>query len=162
MRIVVDIEGVLRGPNGEPISTGVLMVGTLSVYNQLVFMGDETQAELKYWMDSNKVVDYDLMIDNSVKLEGEDLAQRQLTVARSRGPVDLFITNNPSMWAFAFDQGIPSVMFGVPAYTRVEFRPDAPKKVRTWAQIQEAITAQNIAKTNDARLNRTELLNFEG
>ena len=161
MRIVVDIEGVLRGPNGEPISTGVLMVGTLSVYNQLVFMGDETQAELKYWMDSNKVVDYDLMIDNSVKLEGEDLAQRQLTVARSRGPVDLFITNNPSMWAFAFDQGIPSVMFGVPAYTRVEFRPDAPKKVRTWAQIQEAITAQNIAKTNDARLNRTELLNFE-
>lgn len=161
MRIVVDIEGVLRGPNGEPISTGVLMVGTLSVYNQLVFMGNETQAELKYWMDSNKVVDYDLMIDNSVKLEGEDLAQRQLTVARSRGPVDLFITNNPSMWAYAFDQGIPSVMFGVPAYTRVEFRPDAPKKVRTWAQIQESITAQNIAKTNDARLNRTELLNFE-
>lgn len=161
MRIVVDIEGVLRGPNGEPISTGILMVGTLSVYNQLVFMGNETQAELKYWMDSNKVVDYDLLIDSSVKLEGEELAQRQLTVARSRGPVDLFITNNPSMWAFAFDQGIPSVMFGVPAYTRVEFRPDAPRKVRTWAQIQEAITAQNIAKTNDARLNRTELLNFE-
>jgi hypothetical protein len=161
MRIVVDIEGVLRGPNGEPISTGVLMVGTLSVYNQLVFMGNETQAELKYWMDSNKVVDDDLLIDSSVKLEGEELAQRQLTVARSRGPVDLFITNNPSMWAFAFDQGIPSVMFGVPAYTRVEFRPDAPKKARSWAQIQEAITAQNIAKTNDARLNRTELLNFE-
>ena len=161
MRIVVDIEGVLRGSNGEPISTGILMVGTLSVYNQLVFMGNETQAELKYWMDSNKVVDYDLLIDSSVKLEGEELAQRQLTVARSRGPVDLFITNNPSMWAFAFDQGIPSVMFGVPAYTRVEFRPDAPRKVRTWAQIQEAITAQNIAKTNDARLNRTELLNFE-
>lgn len=161
MRILVDIEGVLRGQTGVPISTGILMAGTLSVYNQIVFMGDETQAEIKYWLDSNKIVDYDLIIDNSVKLEGEELAPRQITVARSRGPVDLFITNNPSMWAYAFDHGIPSVMFGVPEYTRVEFRPDAPKRVRSWAQIEEAITKQNIAKTNDARLNRTELLNFE-
>jgi hypothetical protein len=161
MRILVDIEGVLRNQTGVPVPTGILMVGTLSVYNQLVFMGDETQAEIKYWLDSNKVVDYDLIIDNSVKLEGEVLAERQITVARSRGPVDLFITNNPSMWAYAFDHGIPSVMFGMPEYTRVEFRPDAPKHKRTWAEIEEAITKQNIAKTNDARLNRTELLNFE-
>lgn len=161
MHILVDINGVLRGQNEEPIATGVLMVGTLSVYNQLFFMADLSAAELKQWVDVNKIVDYDMLVDNSVRLEGEDLAHRQIQVVRSRGKVDLFITNNPSLWAYAFDQGIPSVMFGVPAYTRAEFRPDAPKRVRAWTDIEESVKKQNALRTQDARLQRTESINFE-
>ena len=161
MHILVDIDGVLRGPNEEPIATGVLMVGTLSVYNQLIFMADLTNAEFKQWLDVNKIVDYDLLIDNSTHLEGEELAHRQIRYARSRGKVDLFITNNPSLWAFAFEQGIPSVMFGVPSYTRPEFRPDAPTKKRAWTDIEEAVKKQNALRTNDARIRRTESINFE-
>jgi hypothetical protein len=161
MQILVDIDGVLKSQKDEPIGTGILMVGTLSVYNSLTFMGSGTEAEIIHWLDGNKVVDYDRIVDGSVGLVDENLKERQIKFARSRGPVDLFITNDPGLWAFAFDMGIPSVMFGVPSYTRVEFRPDAPKKVRSWTDIEEAIKQQNIMRTQDARLTRTETLNFE-
>jgi hypothetical protein len=161
MQILVDIDGVLKGQKEEPIGTGILMVGTLSVYNSLTFMADGTESQIKHWLDNNKVVDYDRIIDGKVSLVDENLKERQIKLARSKGPVDLFITNDPSLWAFAFDLGIPSVMFGVPSYTRVEFRPDAPKKVRAWSEIEEAVKQQNILRTQDARLSRTEALNFE-
>jgi hypothetical protein len=52
-------------------------------------------------------------------------------------------------------------MFGMPSYLRPEFRPDMPKKIRSWNQIEEAIEKQNVLRTQDARLSRTESLNFE-
>ncbi|CAB4123707.1 hypothetical protein UFOVP46_78 [uncultured Caudovirales phage] len=162
MRILVDINGVLKGRDDAPIGTGLIMVGTLSVYNDLTFMSDVSEAETSRWLDANKVVDYDRIIDSSIALVGEELAHRQMTFARGKGPIDLFITNNPSLWAYAFDMGIPSVMFGVPTYTRAEFRPDAPKGRRSWDEIEAVVKKQNELRTQDARLSRTEALNFEG
>jgi len=161
MHILVDIDGVLRGQKDDPIATGVIMVGSLSSWNQVTFMGSKPESEIKYWLDVNKIVDFDRIIDSSVHLEGEVLAERQDNVARAKGPIDLFITNNPKMWAYAFNMGIPSVMFGVPSYTRVEFRPDAPKSIRSWNDIEDSIDKQNELRTKDARLHRTESLNFE-
>jgi hypothetical protein len=161
MHILVDIEGVLRGRNSEPIGPGILMVGTLSVHNTLTFMCPEDEVGFQHWLDSNKIVECDRIIDGSVGLVDENLKERQVKLARARGPVDLFVTNDPSLWAFAFDQGIPSVMFGVPSYTRVEFRPDAPREIRAWGDIEESIKKQTALRTNDARITRTEALNFE-
>jgi hypothetical protein len=161
MQILVELDGVLRSQNDEPIMTGILMIGPLSGYNQITFMSSESEEATLRWLDINKVVDFDRIIDSSVHLEGEVLQERQIKFARSRGAIDLFITNNPTMWAYAFEQGIPSVMFGVPSYTRVEFRPDAPKRVRAWTDIEDEVKRQNMLKTKDARLSRTEGLNFE-
>jgi hypothetical protein len=161
MQIIVELDGVIRGPKDVPIATGVLMVGTLTVYNRMTFLSATSKEDTERWMNQNKVVDYDLVLDNSVALEGEDLVERQLNVARSRGPIDLFITSNPDHWVYAFNHGIPSVMFGVPSYQRVEFRPDAPKRVRTWDNIVEAVQKQNEIRTKDARLGRTEVTKFE-
>jgi hypothetical protein len=161
MHILVEMDGVLRGNNEAPIAPGIIMIGSLSSWNQITFMGSVTQAEMQYWLDVNKIVDFDRLIDSSVALEGEDLSERQVNVARAKGPIDLFITNNPKLWAYAFNMGIPSVMFAVPSYTRVEFRPDAPKRIRSWDDIEESINKQNELRTKDARLQRTEGLNFE-
>ena len=161
MHILVEMDGVLRGNNEAPIAPGIIMIGSLSSWNQITFMGSVTQAEMQYWLDVNKIVDFDRLIDSSVALEGEDLSERQVNVARAKGPIDLFITNNPKLWAYAFNMGIPSVMFAVPSYTRVEFRPDAPKRIRSWDNIEESINKQNELRTKDARLQRTEGLNFE-
>jgi hypothetical protein len=161
MHILVDLDGVLKSTSDEPISTGVLMVGALSSYNQITFLSSESEDETQRWLDINKIVDFDRIIDSSVHLDGENLRERQIKFARSRGPVDLFITNNPTLWAYAFEQGIPSIMFGVPSYTRVEFRPDAPKRVRAWTDIEESIKKQNALRTKDARLTRSEGTNFE-
>lgn len=161
MQILVDLDGVLRGDKDQPISQGIIMVGTLSSWNKVTLMSSLNKQQTQQWLDVNKIVDFDQIIDSSAGLAGEDLGERQITFARSLGAVDLFITNNPTRWAFAFDQGIASVMFGVPSYTRPEFRPDAPKRVRAWSDIEKAIEEQNALRTKDARLSRTESLNFE-
>ena len=161
MQILVELDGVLRGQKDEPISMGIIMVAQLAAYNQLIFMTELSEAEAQQWINVNKVVDYDMLIDSSLTLVDEPLKHRQLKYARSRGNIDLVITHDPAFWAFAFEQGIPCMMFGVPSYTRVEFRPDAPKKVRAWTDIEEAIRKQNEVRTKDARLTRTDGVRFE-
>lgn len=161
MQILVELDGILKGSNGKPIATGVLMHASLAAYNRMTIMSSMTEAETLRWMDLNKVVDYDKIIDSSVFLEGEHPQQRQITHARALGPVELFITNNPSNWAYAFEQGIPSVMFGVPSYTRPEFRPDAPRKVRAWNDIEAAVAKQTALRTRDRRLKEQEGVRFE-
>jgi hypothetical protein len=156
MNILVEIDGVLRSQDHAPIPVGVLMVGTLTVYNRIAVMASESTEDISYWLDSHKIVDIDDIIDSSVGLSTEPLAHRQITHARSRGAVELFITNNPTHWAYAFEIGIPCVMFGQPSYTRVEFRPDAPSRVRAWNDIEQAIRKENIVRTQDARFNRVD------
>lgn len=161
MKILVELDGVLRHDTDAPIATGVIMVGTLTVYNKIMLMSSLNRQETEYWLNSNKVVEIDDVIDNSVALSGEDLGERQITLTRSLGGIDLFITGNPHLWAYAFNLGIPSVMFGQPSYLRPEFRPDAPKRLRAWDVIEKSITEQNIKRTTEARQSRTETFKFE-
>lgn len=162
MHIIVELEGVLQGTyKQDPIAVGAMLVGPLSGYNQLTFITEMSKPEAERWLNENKVVDFDNVIGREAALVGEDLKQRQLTLARAKSGVGLFITSNPSLWAFAFDQGIPCIMFGVPAYLRPEFRPDAPKRIRSWNEIEEAVRKQNETMTKDARLIRTETVRFE-
>jgi hypothetical protein len=133
----------------------------LTAYNRMTVMSSSTEEETLRFLNVNKIVDVDNIVDSSVALEGEDLAERQINFARSRGSIDLFITSNPKLWVYAFDQGITSIMFGVPSYIRPEFRPDAPKKVRSWDSIQEAVDRQNEARVKDLRLTRTNDVSFE-
>jgi len=162
MHIVVELDGVLRGHrNDEPIPQGILITGALSAYNQITFITDLNPAQATQWINQNKVVDFDNVIDSSVHLEGETLKERQLKLARAKGAIDLFITSNPTLWAFAFEQGIPAMMFGIPSYLRPEFRPDAPKRLRAWDDIANEIAKQNELRTKDARITRTETTRFE-
>lgn len=161
MQILVDLDGVMRTKDEAVIPTGVILYQTLTAYNRMTIISPYTREETERWLNVNKIVDFDLIIDSKHHLEGEDLTQRQINVARARGGLDLFITANPEAWVYAFEQGIPSLMFGVPAYQRVEFRPDAPKRVRSWDSIVESVEKQNELRTKDVRLARTDSINFE-
>ena len=62
----------------------------------------------------------------------------------------MYVDSDPAMCAWVFeDQGIPALVFMSPDFLPVEHRPDAPKSIRTWDSIQDAITKQNLAKTKD-------------
>jgi hypothetical protein len=162
MHIVVDLDGVLRGhTNDAPIAEGILITGALSAYNQISIITELNPLAITQWLNQNKVVDFDHIIDSSYSLEGEVLKHRQILAARAKSKVDLFITASPTLWAFAFEQGIPSLMFGVPSYLRAEFRPDAPKAIRAWDDIAAAVSKQNELRTQDARVKRTETVRFD-
>ena len=137
------------------------MIGSLSAWNKITLISPLERQQTEQWLNINKIVDFDNIIDSRVNLVGETLGERQVNHARSLGAIDLFITNNPRLWAYAFNQGIASVMFGAPSYTRPEFRPDAPKRLRAWNDIEKAVEEQNALRTQDARLSRTETFKFE-
>lgn len=163
MQILVELDGVLRNTDDAPIPVGQITVGTLSAFHKITLLSSMDDNATKYWLNSNKIVDIDEIIDSSVGLTDEVLTERQIKLARSRGSIDLFITGNPKMWAFAFEMGIPAIMLGQPSYLRPEFRPDAPKKLRAWNDIEESIRKENIRRTEDARLTREdEGLRFDG
>lgn len=162
MQIVVDLDGVLRGNrNDEPITQGIQIVGALSAYNQITLITTMGKDEAHQWLNQNKVVDFDIVFDSSYGLEGEPLKPRQIKLARAKGRVDLVITSDPKVWVYAFEQGITAMMFGTPDYLRAEFRPDAPKEVRSWDSIVDAVKKQNELRTKDARITRTETFRFE-
>jgi len=161
MHILVEIDGVLRDQNEQPIPTGIILVSTLIVHNQITFLSSMDRSKTEQWLDIHKIINYDNLVDSSVALAGEDLAKRQIDYARSLGGVALFVTGNPYLWSYAFDQGLAAVMFGMPSYIRPEFRPDAPKKIRAWDEIEKSIEQQNTALAQDRRLLRTESINFE-
>jgi hypothetical protein len=161
MHILVELDGVLRGHKDEPIPQGIIAVAQLAAYNQITFMTELTTAEATQWIDTNKIVDFDNLFDASMTLVDEELSHRQMKAARAKGNIDLFLTANPKNWVYAFELGIPSLMFGLPSYIRPEFRPDAPKRIRAWSDIEEAVKKQNQLRTKDARMGRSDGVRFE-
>jgi hypothetical protein len=162
MRILVELDGVLRGRASDPITTGVLLVGTLTAFNQIVLLSSSSTTETERWLAINKVVDYDEIVDSSAALVGEDQSRRQLDVARSKGVADMLITADPKLWRYAFDRGIACVLFGPPGQVSPEYRHDAPPKVRAWAEVEAAVEEQNVIRTKAARTQMPEGIAFGG
>ena len=151
MNILVSLDGVLSSDSGEPIRAGVALYYALNINNRVAIMTSRKTADAQHWLQSHGIINYDDLIDYSFNLEGEDLKKRQFVMSRSRAPIEMYVDSDPAMCAWVFEeQGIPAVMFMNPGYLAVERRPDAPKKVRTWNQIEESITRVNIAKSRDA------------
>lgn len=162
MQIVVELEGVLKSAmSDEPIRTGALMHASLAAHNRVTLITQSTEDKVIGWMNENKIVDYDIIIDSTVRLPDQDLFERQFNLARSRSGIELLITNNPDHWRYAFELGVSAVMFGNSSYTKPEHRPDAPKAVRAWSQIEEAVAKQNALRTEQAREMNSESIRFQ-
>ena len=123
----------------------------LNINNRVAIATTRTKEDAEQWLNSHGIINYDDLIDSSQKLEGEDLKKRQFVVSRAAAPIELYVDSDPSMCAWVFeDQKVPTLLFSHPTYVKVEHRPDAPKKVRAWADIEEAVNRVNIARSKDA------------
>ena len=152
MNILVSLDGVLSSESGEPIRAGVALYYALNINNRVALMTSRTEEDAKHWLQSHGIINYDDLIDSSFALEGESLRKRQFTVSRSRAPIEMYVDSDPSMCAWVFEQQqVPAVLFSHPAYLKVENRPDAPKKVRKWSDIEAAVTRVNIARSEYAQ-----------
>ena len=151
MNILLSLDGVLSSDTGEPIRAGVMLYYALNISNRVALMTSRTTADAEHWLNSHGIINYDDLVDRSFYLEGEDLKKRQFVMSRSRAPIELYVDSDPTMCAWVFEeQGIPAIMFMDPGYLSVERRPDAPKKVRTWDQIEESIDRVNTHKSREA------------
>lgn len=150
MNIILSLDGVLRAESGEPNRAGVLVYYALHAAHRVALITNQPADNTKHWLNSHGIVGFDDLLDNSVAMEGEDLKKRQFTLSRKNAPVELYVDSDPEMCAWVFSQGIPTLLVSHPSYLPVEHRPDAPRKVRKWNDIEEAITKHNIAKSKFA------------
>lgn len=153
MNILVSLDGVLSSESGEPIRAGVALYYALNVNNRVAIMTKRTESDAKQWLQSHGIINYDDLIDSSFELTGEDLKKRQFILSRSRAPIEMYVDSDPSMCAWVFqEQMVPTVLFSHPGYVKIEHRPDAPKKVRAWSDIEDSITRVNIARSEAAQV----------
>lgn len=151
MNILVALDGVLSSENKEPIRTGVLLYYALNNGNRVGILTTQKKDAADHWLRSHGIIGYDDLMGDEVYLEGEDLKKRQFLLQRSKAPVELYVDSDPSMCAWVFEeQKVPFILLGVPSYLPVESRPDAPKKVRKWTDIENAIDKANLHKAEQA------------
>ena len=161
MNILVSLDGVLSSESGEPIRAGVALYYALNINNRVALMTSRGEEDAKQWLQSHGIINYDDLIDRSFHLEGEDIKKRQFILSRSRAPIEMYVDSDPKMCAWVFEnQMVPTVLFTHPGYVRVEHRPDAPKKVRAWSDIEDSINRVNIAKSEAAQAPKEQ--NFFG
>lgn len=161
MNILVALDGVLSSESGEPIRAGVALYYALNINNRVAIMTSREQEDAKQWLQNHGIINYDDLIDRSFSLEGEDLKKRQFVLSRSRAPIELYVDSDPRMCAWVFEtQMVPTVLFTHPGYVKVEHRPDAPKKVRAWSDIEESINRVNTARSIAAQAPKEQ--NFFG
>ena len=162
MNIFLSLDGVLSSESGEPNRVGVVIYYSLNANHRVALGTSRKKADAEHWLHSHGIIGYDDLLDSSYHLEGEDLLKRQITLHRSKAPIELYVGADPEMVAWAFDQGIPSIMVAVPSYLSINSRPDAPKAIRKWDEIAQSVSRQNIARSLDRTLyGDTELTNWE-
>lgn len=115
--------------------------------NRVAIFTSWDRRDAENWLMVNGILDYAELIDSSAGLLGDDLSQRQITVARSRQPIELLLTANPELAAWAFESGVPSLVFAHPDSIAIPHRPG----MKAWGTIEDAITKRNVKRSIDAR-----------
>jgi len=127
----------------------VALYYALTANHRVALVTSRTKQDAEHWLASHGIINYDDLIDCSFELEGEHLRKRQVTIARATAPVEIYVDSDPEMVTWAFEQGLTAVFFAHPSYLPIPNRPDAPKAIRKWGDIEQAIKRNNIAKSMD-------------
>ncbi len=154
MNILLSLDGVLSSDTGHPVRAGVALYYALTALHRVAIVTSRDTKDAEHWLASHGIIDYDDLVDSSYGLEGEDLRKRQITQSRIKSPIEMYIDADPAMCAWAFEQGITSVVFAHPAYIPVRNRPDAPTQPKAWDEVEAAIKRVNIAKSVERRYNQ--------
>lgn len=82
-----------------------------------------------------------------------DTRMRQLQLLRGQGNVEMMIDADPKVVAKALHQGVPSLLFSHPSYSRPEHRPDVSTadRIRPWSAITEEVELQRVLAVTDSR-----------
>jgi len=162
MNVVLNINGVLRDSSGVLKTDGLILYKMIKATCRVVLLTDMSLEMAQAWLAMNHISDYDDIVGPVYGLEDYDLIIRQIELARSQGEITYLVDADPSVVTEALRQGICSLLFVSPIYSRPEFRPDAKKGFRRgWSQITEEKNKQLALKAADNRLRRNEGSRFE-
>jgi hypothetical protein len=147
VNILLSLDGVLSSEHYEANRIGAQIYYALKSAHRVTLYTSWSAEKADNWLAVNGIIEYDDLLTDEYDLVGEDLKKRQLTISRSRQAVELVVDADPSFCAWAFEQGVPALLFANTELMSVPNRPDAPKGMRRWDEIEAAIIKKNLAKT---------------
>lgn len=163
MNTVLSLDSVLRTDTGELILNGIPVYRAFKSVGRVTLLSSMDGKSTEVWCMVHKLNNYDDLIDNLVVIDpDEPLKFRQLSVARTKGTIDMFVDGDPAAVAEAMRRGIPALLFSSPQYVRPEFRPDAGTGVRPWDELMAERSRQQAMIAVDERARTSDLMaNFE-
>jgi hypothetical protein len=139
---LLTIEGVLRARN-QPIQSGVALFRALVGRYRVTLLADEPAEDARIWLVSHGIADWAGILGTEHAIaSAHSLRDAQIKLAKYRGPVELLVDPDPGVVAGCFDYALTGVLFVPPAVAAAQFRPDAPREVRRWTDIEAAVDAQ--------------------
>lgn len=137
----------------KPIGAGLQLYRGLGQVSKLVVVNDHPEPDkVQYWLKAHGLRDHTQFLQNTRTDDPREGRHELLTEARRLGSVDLAIEGDPAMAAKMLHLGVTSLLMTTPAYTRQEFRPDAPRSGRAWSELLEEIDAQDELRKSDTRI----------
>ena len=148
MNVLVFLDGVLKNNSNAPILQGVALYRSLQAQRRTLILCDERELT-EVWLRENKIV----RIDDLLCMEDFDFDDPFSLVeyCRSKGTVELVVTADPELATTILDSGIPTLLFLSPKYIRPEFRPDAPRGAKAWADLTASLDKQDELYREDPR-----------
>lgn len=139
---LVFYEGVLQNRRQQPILAGFQLVHALAMTGQRILVAtsgttERVEHQLRTERLQDRIAD---VIDNSVALEPHPLWRRQIEVARSRGPLEGILTDDPKIVEYAVEHGVLGLLFAHPGFARPAQRPEIGN--RNWEDLVAELEAR--------------------
>lgn len=137
----------------QPLAQGILLYQGLKQVSKLAIVIDYPDGDkLEHWLATHGLRDHALVVRNPREDDPAEGRQEMLTSVRQLGQVDLAVEGDVALAARMLHLGVPTLLASNPAYTRLEFRPDATRVGRPWAELTEEIEAQAALRESDKRV----------
>jgi hypothetical protein len=136
---IVALEGVLKTETGDPIPEGIKLYRILAEHYRVVFSSTLDFEKTDHWLRSNLIIGYSDIYDTRYFYEGQELVQRHIDIAKSKGKVSLFISSDGDACAYALANGIAAVMFASPKFIKTK------KDIKAWDELSQEVERQRQA-----------------
>lgn len=153
---VMTVEGVIRQNNGDGvIHQGQLLYHALASTSKVALVSNSLHEDkVEYWLRINGFRDHAYLFcartDDPFEVAGSRLRQIR-SVTDTQHAVDLVIDPDPEIAAALMHEGIPTMLFLHPRYSRPEFRPDHEEEVTPWDRLVAEVDSQALLRTADTR-----------
>ena len=152
MTVLVFLDGVLRrrGEDKSPIVEGTAIFKAMSMFTRVVVIADDAQDADRWFKSNGLSQKVDDIIDYKPPVL-ENVPYKQVQHVRSKGRVDIVITDDIELSKELLESGVASYLFLHPKYIRPEFRPDGRGR-KSWDEVTEELDKQQGLFTEDPRV----------
>lgn len=154
--ITLSVDGVLRQPvSGAPIPSGTLLYRALTEITNVALIADEqTEEQVKHWLLVNDLTEHNYLV-MAKETDPEDPGERrvqQVTRLAATAAVDLAIEADPARAEALIRDGVATLLYMHPAYSRPDYLPGSQRLPTPWSSLVAETERQQTIKANDARL----------